>query len=138
MTDIGNVDLQSIATVREAIHPHSVVEVTCGLAVNRDDVQAPEILPATGVSDVRAAFDHRRNALRLFDHVSREAVRDMVLANHDLDIDAEVVRVAKDFDYLTNYSLAALQKIEDLGVDDHAIQIPRTFDLDGRYAYAML
>src|SRR3981081_1696404 len=59
-------------------------------------------------------------------------MRDVMLSNDDLDVDAEVVWMAQHFNHASNGMLAIFWKFEDLDVDDHAIQIARPVDGNGR------
>ena len=87
-------DLQREVAVRQPLHPDRVIEIARGLAVDRDNVEMREN---------RAARDLRRadlvwNVPRLLHHVRRKLVRQMVLADDDLDVDAEIVRIAEHLD----------------------------------------
>ena len=46
-----------------------------------------------------AGVDDRLELLRLLQHLDRKAMRQVELADHDLDIDAEIVFVAEDLDH---------------------------------------
>src|ERR1700693_2230203 len=47
----------------------------------------------------------------------------MMLPDDDLDIDAEVVGVAEQFDHATDGMLAIFREFENLDVDDHAVEV---------------
>ena len=108
------------------VHPDGVVEVARRFAVDGDDVHAAEVAPALAVP--RAAITSGM-ACGLLHHLRREAVRQVVLADDDLDVDAEIVRVAQDLDHAAHGALAALGELEQLDVDDHAVQVRRAVDL---------
>ena len=57
------------------------------------------------------------------DHFGREAVGQVKLANHDFDIDAEVVFIAENFDDAAARVLRGAGPVGDFHVDDFAIQI---------------
>ena len=84
---VGDVDLQLVAAVGALGHQHRVVEVAGRFAVDGDDGQAAEIAAAVGF--VLVEMGH---AARLGQHVFREDARQLVLADHHLDVHAEVVR----------------------------------------------
>ena len=50
-------------------------------------------------------------ASRLLHHFGRKAVRQVVLADHDLDIHAEIVGVAQDLDHAAHRRCAPLRDI---------------------------
>ena len=41
-------------------------------------------------------------------------MRDVVLANHDLDVDAEIVRIAQDLDHAPDGVLVVFRELENL------------------------
>ena len=65
-------------------------------------------------------------------HLGRKLVRQMMLADDDLDIDAEIVRAAEDLDHAADGAAALLRKFEQLDIDDHAVQLFDRFDLGRR------
>ena len=52
-------------------------------------------------------------------------MRQVVLADDDLDVHAEIVGVAEDLDHAAHGGCAALAELEQLDVDDHAVQVRR-------------
>ena len=50
-------------------------------------------------------------------------MRDVMRADQNLDVDAEVVRVAQDLDDAAHGPVAVFAKVEDFGGDDHAVQV---------------
>ena len=62
-------------------------------------------------------------------------MRDVMLANHDLDVDAEIVFMAQDLDDASGGVIASLGKLQDLDVDDHVIHVFNGLDFD-RFRHA--
>ncbi len=52
-------------------------------------------------------------------------MRDMVLADDDLDVHAEIVRMAEDLDDAADGVLASFGKFQNFHIHDHAVQIFR-------------
>ena len=67
---------------------------------------------------------------RLLHHLGREAVRQVVLADDDLDVDAEIVRVAEHLDNAAHGVLAPLGVLHQFHVDDHAVEVLGRGDFD--------
>src|SRR5580698_10032971 len=133
MADIGYVHLQCIIAVRQTIHPNRVIEIPRRLAVDGYYVQRPIIL-APGhfilANDVR-------KALSLLQNLRWKMMRDVMLPDHDLDIHAEIVRASEDLDNTPHGLAAILGKLQNLHVDDHAIQVFGRLHFHWRYAYAI-
>ncbi len=97
----------------------------------------------TSSAEVAAAGEIRlreseRDGLRLLDHLGGEAVPQVMLADHDFDVDAEVVRPAEDFDHAADSRFAGLLRVfEDLDVDDHAVHLAHVAHLMRRCADAV-
>ena len=51
--------------------------------------------------------------LRLLEHIGRKLVRDVVLANDDFDVDAEVVGTAQDLDDAADGRIRRLREIRE-------------------------
>ncbi len=66
MADIGDVDLQRIIAVRQAIHPDGIVEIARGLAIDGDDVEGAKILPARPSRPARMMFEKVLRLLQNF------------------------------------------------------------------------
>ena len=58
--------------------------------------------------------------LRFFDHFGREAVGQVKLADHDLDVDSEVVFFAENFDDAAARLLRGAWPVGDFHVDYYA------------------
>ena len=119
MRDIGNVDLKLEVAVRHAAHGDGVVEVARGLAVDGDDGQRAIVAAVAKL----ARRDERLELLRLLQDLDRKAVRQVVLADDDLDIHAEIVLVAEDLDHAPARALGGRRPVGDLDVDDQAFEV---------------
>ncbi len=94
MTHVGDVDLQGEAAVIQALHPDGVVEIARGFAVDGDDIERAEIA-AAGKFGFR---DRSGKRARLGENLVGEMMRDVMRADEDFDVDAEIVRAAENFD----------------------------------------
>ena len=119
MRYVGDVDLQLEVAVRHAAHGDRVVEVARGFAVDGDDGQRAIVAAMTQL----AGRNDRLKLLRLLQDLDREAMRQMELADDDLDIDAEVVFVAEDFDHAPARIFGRRRPVGDLDLDDHVLQV---------------
>ena len=61
--------------------------------------------------------------LRFFDHFGREAMGQVKLADHDLDVDSEIVFFAENFDDAAPRILRGAGPVGDFHVDDYAFEI---------------
>src|SRR5688572_7815724 len=123
MADVSDVNMQLEVPSRQTVHPYGVVEIARGFAVNGHDGQVAKV---AAECDLRLR-DGGGDALRVLDHVEREAVGNMMLADHDLDVNAKVILIAKYFDHPSDRVAAAIREVDDLDVDDHAFEVGRTF-----------
>ena len=98
---------------------HCVVEIARGFAIDGDNRQVAEIAPALDLADV----DRCGHRACLFDDIFRKLVRDMMLPDHDLDVHAEIVRIAEDLDHAPHGVAAVLGEIEHLDVHHHAVHV---------------
>jgi hypothetical protein len=117
--DVGDMHMQLKIPVRQAANEDGVVEVAGGFAVNRDDWQRAVVLPVVKLAGV----DDRIELLSLLQHLDGEAVRQVELADHDFDVDAEVVFVAEDFDDAAAWVAGGRRPVGDFDFDDHALKI---------------
>ena len=118
MRNVGDVHLQLPVAVFEALHVHGVVEIARRFAVDRDDRQIAEIAPARALG---VAHRMRRGG-SLRQHFRRKFVRQMMLANQDLDVHAEIARAPENFDHASRRRHAAARKARHLHVDDGAVE----------------
>ncbi len=103
MRHVGDVYLQLEVTVLQPPHRHRIIEVARRLAVDGDDGQRPVVAP------VHQLFRRNRplKLLRLLQDFDGKLVRQMVLANDDLDIDAEIVLRSRGSPPLARCGLSA-------------------------------
>src|SRR5260370_42016279 len=73
----------------------------------------------------------------MLNSVRRKAMRQVMLADHDLDVHAEIVRAAEDFNYAAYSGFVVLGEFEQLDVDDQAFHIAGVCDDDGLDAHAV-
>src|SRR5215472_16162329 len=105
---VGDVNLQRKVAVGESLHPDGVIKVTRRLTVDRNDVEVAEIAPAPILFLRDLSYDRSR----LVQHVVREMMGDPMGTNEDFDVNAEIIRVAKDFDDLPEGPLPFFPVIE--------------------------
>src|ERR1700736_430546 len=134
MAHVGNVHVQFVIAVRQALHPDGVVEIAGGLAVDGYDVHCAEIFASNQLLRPNGDGD----LLGLIQDLQGESVRNMMLANYDLDVDAEVIRVSKNLDDAPDGVLVTLWIFEDFDVDDHAVEVGNILHLRRRDADAVL
>src|SRR6185312_13978440 len=96
-----------------------VIEIAGGLAVNGDDGQVAIVL---AMGDF-ATIEHWGKRFRLLEDLSWEHMRNVVLANDDFDVDAEVVFEPEDLDHFTARVLRARRPLDDFDIDHHALKI---------------
>src|ERR1019366_2429999 len=119
VADVGDVDVQGVVAVREATDPDGVVEIARRLAIDGDDRHVAEVAAANDLG----LGDPSGHRLRLLDHLGRKLVGQVVLADDDLHVDAEIVGVAEDFDHAAHRRRAALGVLQQFDVDYHAFQL---------------
>jgi len=119
------VDLKLVITVLEARDEHGIVKVAGGFAVNGDDGQMAEIT-ARGDFFLR---DDGVDLLRFFQHLRGKDVRDMVLADDHLHVDAEIVFIAEDFSDASAGALCGGRPLRDFYFDDDVFQVVPGFAL---------
>src|SRR6266850_6818054 len=98
---------------------HSVVEVAGRFAVDGDDWQVAVVAAMLEF----ARGDDALNGLRLVDYRRRKAMRQVELADHDLDIHSEIVLFAENLDDTTARILRSRRPVGDLDVDYDSVQI---------------
>ena len=113
----------------QAPHGDGVVEVARRLAVDGHDGQRAKV---AAVAAVWPARNHSVELLRLLQDLDRKVVRQVEFADDDLDIDAEIVFVAKNFHHPSARVFGGRGPVRDLDFDHHAFQIaplplPRLF-----------
>ena len=97
-----------------------VVEVPGGFAVDGDDGEVAEVAAAGDFLRIEAGDGARAASSQ---NIVRENVREVVLADDDLDIHAKVAFAAEDFDDAAAGGTGGGGPVGDLDVDDHAFQV---------------
>src|SRR6266481_3665945 len=124
MRDIGDVHLQVPSAVGAMLDVNGVVEIARGLSIDCDDRQVAEIFAAPTLH-----FAYRlRASLGFVQDLGREDVREMVLANDDFGVDAEIAGAAENFDDATGGRCAAAREAEQLDVDDGTVEFIQAWD----------
>ena len=116
--------LQREVPVGQAVYQHGVIEIARGFAIDSDDGQVTKIAAARQVR----LRDGLRNAPRFLDHLRWKTVGDVVLADHDLHIHTEFIGGAQHFDHASGRAIAVVAVIQNVHVDNQAIQIGRAGD----------
>ena len=91
---------------------------------------------------ISACGNRPGNRPRLLQHVLGKLMRNVMRADQNLDVDAEIVRLAQNLDDAPRGPVAVVAEIDDLGGDDHAVQVlfgmhfhrPRAHAVDRRAA----
>ena len=123
MGDVSDVDLQFVVAVFELADMNGVVEIARGFAIDGDYGKLAVVAAlAQGVVG-NFGFAGRLDRLGFFDHFGREAVGQVKLADHDLDIDSKVVFFAENFDHAAARLLRGAGPVGDFHVDYCAFQI---------------
>jgi len=124
MGDVGDVDLEEPAAVITALDVHGVVEVAGGFAVDGDDGKAAKILAA-------GEFRFGDGAGELFGFVGNFAgkrVGQVVLADDDFGVHAEIAGAAEDFNDAADGSGAFAAVADQFGIDDGAIEFRNVWE----------
>src|SRR5260370_20754476 len=130
---VGDMDVQGEIAAGQLVDPDGVVEIARCFAVDRDHFPAPKIAPAFELW----RRDDERDVLGLLNSVRRKAMRQGMLADHDLDVHAEISMAAEDCHYAAYSGFVVLGKFEQLDVDDQAFHIGDVCDDDGLDAHAV-
>ena len=115
VADVGDMHLERVVAVGQAIHPHGIVEISRGFAVDGDDVERAEIAAAFQVFGV----DGGGHPFGLFHHFGRKLVRQVVLADDDFNVHSEIVGMAQNLDDAAGRGIV----IQQLHIYDHAVEI---------------
>src|ERR1017187_904087 len=97
--DVGDVDLQFIVAVFELADVDGVVEIARGFAIDGDDGKLAVVAAVAQCVGGNHGFYAGLDGLGFFDYFGREAMGQVKLADHDLDVDSEVVFFAEKFDH---------------------------------------
>ena len=120
--DVGDVDLQLPVAVRQPLYQDRVVEVASSLAVDCDDWQTAKIVAQRQFFPRQRRYRMGSGIVRLSQHVRRERVGQVVLANDDLYVDSEVVRVPKNLKNAAARRLGDRRELGDLDVYRESFQ----------------
>src|SRR5208337_4233847 len=93
-----------------------IVEIARGLSVDGNDWKLAVVAAVTQGFFGNNVFDR----LRFFDNLGREAVGQVKLADHDLDVDSEIVFFAEDFYNAAARLLRRAGPVGDFHVNDYA------------------
>ncbi len=119
MGHVGDVYLQLEVAIRHAPHRHRIVEVACRLAIDGNDGQSAVILAVAQL----ARRNDRIEVLRLLQYLDGKVMRQVVLADDDLDVDAEIIFIAENLDHSAARILRRRRPLRDLDLDNHAFQV---------------
>src|SRR5208337_4265432 len=117
--DVGDVDLQFVVAVFELADVDGVVEIARGFSVDGDDGKLTVVAAVTQCAGGNVGCD----GLGFCDHFGREAMGQVKLADHDLDVDSEVVFFAENFDDASARILRGAGPVGDFHVDYYALEI---------------
>src|ERR1700691_890073 len=112
-------DLQLEIAVVEMAHNDGVVEIARCLSVDSDDGQGAEV--AAMVKFCRR--DDGWDVLRLFQRGCGKMMRQMELADGDLDVDAEVVLPSQNLNDSAPRTLRGRWPVSNLNVNHHAFKV---------------
>ncbi len=85
------------------------------VTIGRDAEIAPPIL--------FSGWNDRIGILRFFKHIRRETMRQMMLADHDLDVHTEIVFVAENLDHSPAWILRRRRPVGDFDIDHDIFQV---------------
>ena len=118
MCDIGDMDLQMPTAVFAAFDVNCVVEVSRRLAINGNDRQAAKIFSLS-----QFLFGGKLCTMIGFcQYGTRKFMRQMMLANNNLGVDAQFPGAAENFQHAAARRGTGARKAQDLNVHDRAIE----------------
>ena len=116
---IGDVNLQLEVAVRERADVDGVIEIARGFAVDGHNGQIAEIAAAA-----QLRFRHLLlHSARLRQHLRIELVRQMMFADDDFDVNADVARASENFDHAAGGREPSFRIARDFDVDHPAIEL---------------
>ena len=110
--------LQFVPAVVALLHQDGIVEVASRFAVDGDDRQAAKVATAGHFLEIEMS-----HAAGFFQNVFGKHARKLVLADHHLHVDAEVVGIAQDFYHAAEGRLGWRGPACDLDIDNQVFQI---------------
>jgi hypothetical protein len=117
--DVGDVHLEEPAAVLAALDVNGIVEIAGRFAVNRDDGKLAKILASGAVG----IADGASNLFGVVDDFGRKGVRQVVLADDDFGVDAEIAGTAEDFGDASGGGHAPTAIAGNFGIDDGSIEL---------------
>ena len=126
---IGNVHLQRKAAAGALFHQHRVVKVLCRLAVDGHNGQSAKIAPLCYLCRIEMGY-----RTRFGQHVFREDTRQLVLADHHLHINAEIVRGAQHLHHTSLRRLIWRGPRGNLHIDNQTFEIVMLRPRSGLFA----
>src|SRR5216684_3592257 len=126
--DIRDVNLQFEVAIRQCRYHDRVIEVTRRLPVDGDDRKMSEIAAMMKFVTWNNGWDR----LGLFENFRGKAVGKVEFPDHDFDIDAKIVFLAKNLDHASPRVLCRRWPIDNLNIDYDAFKVapfetPRSF-----------
>src|SRR5215831_186232 len=116
--DVGDVNLEQPPAVVAACDVNGIVEIAGGFAVNGDDRKLAKVLASGAVGFADGASD----LIGVVNDIGRKRVGQVVLANDDFGVDAEIAGTAEDFNDASCGGGAAAAVANEFGVDDRAVE----------------
>ena len=119
MRNVGDVHLQLEVACRQPAHRHSIIEIACRLPIDSNNGQCTVIMP------MRQLLRRQRSleSFCLLQYLYRKLVRQVVLANNDLNIHAKIVRIAEYLHYSPGRSLCRRRPTRDLDIHHEPLEI---------------
>src|SRR5882762_11620835 len=115
---IGDVNLQVPAAIGAMLYVDGDVEIARGLSIDGDDRQVAEILAARTLG-----FTHGlRATLRFIQNFAGEYMREMMLADDDFGVNAEIAGTPENLDDPAGRGCASLRITQQLHVYDGPVQ----------------
>ena len=118
MSYVGDMHLQLEVAVFQTSYGNRIIKITRRLAVNSHDRQSPEVAPLLQFTRGDEGF----RLLRFLENFWRKTMWQVVLADHDFNIHAEIIFVAQDLDYSSAGILRGRGPIGDFYVYYYAFQ----------------
>ncbi len=119
MRDVGDVDLKFVVSIGELADEDGIVKVAGGFTIDGDDGKVAEIAAALQFGGRNRGGD----GAGFGDDRRRKVVGQVVLADDDLDVNAEIVFVADDLDDAAAGILGGGGPVGDLAIDDETFQV---------------
>src|SRR6266446_8182479 len=115
---IGDVNFEVPAAISAMLYVDGVVEIARGLSIDGDDRQVAEILAARTLG-----FTHGlRATLRFIQNFAGEYMREMMLADDDFGVNAEIAGTPENLDDPAGRGCASLRITQQLHVYDGPVQ----------------